>query len=120
MSAIQLRKQTKLVKEYWSEVCSKEELANSPMNSTFYESVNKVAKTKLNNVALNSVGQVYLTPKSTTVTLPAVNEVLQPLHASYETNLNVRLARSLSVKERRLGSLIKNRLYSSEGTGATT
>ena len=33
LSAIQLRKQTKLVKEYWSEVCGKEELVNNPMNS---------------------------------------------------------------------------------------
>ena len=54
MSAIQLRKQTNLVKEYWYEVCSKEELVNSPMNSSFYESVTKMTKTKLNNANLNN------------------------------------------------------------------
>lgn len=119
MSAIQLRKQTKLVKEYWAEVCSKEELVNSPMNSTFYESVTETSRTKLNNAALNSAGQTYLNAPLAKVALPETTIALQPLSASYETNVNVRLFRSASVKERRVGSLIKNYLANSEGVNAS-
>ena len=120
MSAIQLRKQTKLVQEYWSEVCSKEELVNTPMNSTFYESVTKLSQTKLNNAALNSAGQVYAQSTLSGVRLPPISTTLQPLSTSYENNINVRLFRSAAVKERRLGSLIKNYLSNSEGMGAST
>jgi hypothetical protein len=120
MSAIQLRKQTKLVKEYWSEVCGKEELVNNPMNSSFYESINQTAKTRYNNAALNSIGEIYLNQKSLTVNVPAVSESLQPLHVGYDINLSVRLARSLSVKEGRLASLIKNNLTNEESVGAAT
>jgi hypothetical protein len=119
MSAIQLRKQTNLVKEYWSEVCSKEELVNSPMNSSFYESVTKMTKTKLNNANLNNSGQVYLNAPKLNFNLPSNEVNLQPLNVSYEINANVRLLRSLSLKEARLGTFIKNKLASSEGTGAS-
>jgi heme/copper-type cytochrome/quinol oxidase subunit 2 len=119
MSAIQLRKQTNLVKEYWSEVCSKEELVNSPMNSSFYESVTKMTKTKLNNANLNNSGQVYLNAPKLNFNLPSNEVNLQPLNVSYEINANVRLLRSSSLKEARLGTFIKNKLASSEGTGAS-
>ena len=120
MSAIQLRKQTNLVKEYWYEVCSKEELVNSPMNSSFYESVTKMTKTKLNNANLNNNGQVYLNAPKLSFNLPVNDVNLQPLNVSYETNASVRLLRSLSLKESRLGTFIKNNLSSSEGLGAST
>lgn len=112
MSAIQLRKQTKLVREYWSEVCSKEELVSSPMNSSFYESVTRQSQTRLNNAALNSSGQVYLQSPLLNPALPKTTVGLQPLYTSYENNINIRLFRGLAVKENRLSSLLKNNLSS--------
>lgn len=118
MSAIQLRKQTNLVKEYWAEICSKEELVNSPMNSSFYESITKMTKVQFDNANLNNSGQVYLSTPRLSFNLP-LNEVnLQPLNVSYETNANVRLLRSSSLKKGRLRTFIKNKLTSSEGLGA--
>jgi len=108
MSAIQLRKQTKLVKEYWSEVCNKEELVNSPMNSTFYESVAQATRHKLNNAKLNSLGRPYLKRARADLTLPKPNVALQPLNVRYGVNVNTRLLRSRSVSDEQLTSAINN------------
>lgn len=89
------------------------------MNSSFYESITKITKTKLNNANLNNSGQVYLNSPKLNFNLPANDTNLQPLNVSYETNANVRLLRSSSLKESRLGTFIKNKLTSSEGLGAS-
>lgn len=108
MSAIQLRKQTKLVKEYWSEVCGKEELTKSPMNSSFYESVTRSTKKIFYNEQFKQAASPFLLSNSVTYPRTFVKTVLQPLSFDYNINVLVRLAKSTNIKDGKLNGVISS------------
>ena len=108
MSAIQLRKQTKLVKEYWSEVCGKEELAKSPMNSSFYESVTRSTKKIFYNEQFKQAASPFLLSNSVTYPRTFVKTILQPLSFDYNINVLVRLAKSSNIKDNKLSGVVNS------------
>lgn len=86
LSAIQLRKQTKLVKQYWADICNKQDLVSSPMNTSFYETVLKSTKSQLLPDIFLKQSHIFLNKKANLLEVPTNPSVLQPLNYNYTIN----------------------------------
>lgn len=102
MSAIQLRKQTKLVQEYWSEVCTEEELINSPMNSSFYEAVNRSTKNIFQKELFKHLAAPFLASTKTSYPKLFVENTLQPINFNSNINILLRFVKGASLKSSKI------------------
>lgn len=85
------------------------------MNSSFYESVGKFSKNKINSYISNLKGGLYTKSAintNLTTSLNNTNLLLQPLKVSYGTNMLIRLNKSTLVKAESLNLLLNTNLSS--------
>lgn len=108
MGAIQLRKQTKLVKEYWAEALKDEDLVKGPMNSAFYESVNRTTRKLFQKALLEKHTSPFFVPARLPYPRSFVKNNLQPLNFNYNLNILLRFAKGSKVKDSKVGEAYFN------------
>lgn len=115
LSSIQLRKQSKWAKQYWSEICGKEELIHMPFNSSFYDTV-KLSTNKISQkykLTPCTAGSNFLVTKGlNNLELPQLSQSLVPMNVDYSTNMFVRLSKSPKINTSKFLEAISNTLNS--------
>lgn len=123
LSSIQLRKQSKWTKQYWSEICGKEELVNMPFNTSFYDTVRVSAK-KAAELEMGKSGgtfsSIFLNQVHNNSRLPKASIGLTPLNLSYDINTLVRLTKSPKLDSVKFSELLTNRLTAKETLSLNT